>query len=73
MTTYPMTIYSETRTGADGRAYRVRYLLTDEELQALTVARLLGNVRAVVDVAVVPELLIDAFQKTVAEAQGELH
>lgn len=57
------TVYSEIRTGKDGRQYSVRYLLTVEELEALQIAGIVGNVSEIVGYAEVTDSLLAAFER----------
>lgn len=49
-----MKVYSEIKTGTDGKSYSVRYLLTEEERTGLTEAGILGYTEEVIGIFDVP-------------------
>jgi hypothetical protein len=57
-----MKVWTEFKTGADGRLYGVRYLLTEEECQHMQVVGLLGDVLEVVSMQQAADQIIAAFE-----------
>jgi hypothetical protein len=57
-----MKIYSEIKTGTDGREYGIRYLLTDEEASWLRRVGLVGQLYEVVGMKAVADMAVAAIE-----------
>ena len=58
-----MKVWSEFKTGTDGRLYGVRYLLTDEECQHMRSIGLIGEVFEVVSMKTAADQVMAAFER----------
>ena len=67
-----MKAFAEEKTGADGRCYSVRYLLTEDELRGLQTAGLIGEVQEVVDVQEAAAALVASWERAAMVAAGGL-
>lgn len=56
--------FAEQKTGADGRVYSVRYLLTEGELRGLQEAGLIGEVQEVIGVKEAKDALIAMWERS---------
>lgn len=65
-----MRAYTETRRGADGREYSVRYLLEPQELAGLQAAGLIGEVCELMAVCDADELLTAAYEQIAYQIEG---
>ena len=57
-----MKVFSEIKTGTDGREYGVRYLLTDEEASWLRRVGLVGQLYEVVGMKAVADIAVAAIE-----------
>jgi hypothetical protein len=57
-----MKIYSEIKTGTDGREYGIRYLLTEEEASWLRRVGLVGQLYEVVGMKAVADMAVAAIE-----------
>ena len=58
-----MKVWSELKTGKDGRLYGVRYLLTDEERRHMSSIGLIGDVCEVVSMKTAADQVMAAFDR----------
>lgn len=58
-----MKVWSEFKTGTDGRLYGVRYLLTDEECRHMQTVGIIGDVCEVISMKTAAEQVIAAFER----------
>ena len=58
-----MKVWSEFKTGTDGRLYGVRYLLTDEECRHMRSIGLIGEVYEVVSMKTAADQAMAAFER----------
>lgn len=58
-----MKVWSELKTGSDGRTYGVRYLLTDEERQHMQTIGLIGEVCEVISMKTAADQAMAAFER----------
>lgn len=66
-----MKAYAADQTAADGRVFSVRYLLTDEELQAMQAAGLVPmDAAEIVSLQSVADSLIACFERDCYRAAG---
>lgn len=65
-----MKAFAEQKVGADGRVYSVRYLLTEDELQGLQAAGLVGQVQEVVSVQEAKDALVAMWERDAMLAIG---
>lgn len=56
-------VWNEFKTGADGRLYGVRYMLTNEELAGLQAAGIVGEVDQVLSMIADCQQIAEALQK----------
>jgi hypothetical protein len=57
-----MKVFSEIKTGTDGREYGIRYLLTDEEASWLRRVGLVGQLYEVVGMKAVADMAVAAIE-----------
>lgn len=65
-----MKVYQEFKTGNDGLAYSVRYLLDSEEVQGLQCAGVIGQVAQIVGMQEVADSVMAGFEKQAYTACG---
>jgi hypothetical protein len=58
-----MKVWTEIKTGTDGRLYGLRYLLTDEELRHMRSIGLIGDVLEVVSMKTAADQTMAAFER----------
>lgn len=58
-----MKVWSELKTGSDGRLYGVRYLLTDEECRHMRSIGLIGGVCEVISMKTAADQVMAAFER----------
>lgn len=58
-----MKVWSELKTGADGRLYGVRYLLTDEECRHMRTVGAIGDVCEVISMKAAADQVVAAFER----------
>ena len=67
-----MKPYGEFKTGADGKEYAVRYLLTPEELGGLQKAGIVGDVIEIVGLQDAAESVVAMLERDFLAAAGAL-
>ena len=67
-----MKPYGEFKTGADGKLYAVRYLLTPEELAGLQKAGIIGDVVEIVGLQSAAETVVAMLERDFLAAAGVL-
>ena len=65
-----MKVWSELKTGSDGRLYGVRYLLTDEECQHMRTVGLIGDVCEVISMKAAADQVMAAFERDKMICEG---
>ena len=58
-----MKVWSEIKTGTDGRLYGVRYLLTDEERRHMQTVGVIGEVLEVISMKTAADQVVAAFER----------
>jgi hypothetical protein len=58
-----MKVWSELKTGTDGRLYGIRYLLTDEECSHMRSIGLIGEVFEVISMKTAADHVMAAFER----------
>ncbi len=58
-----MKVWSEFKTGTDGKLYGLRYLMTEEEVRGLQAAGVIGQVFEVVSMKTASEQVMAAFER----------
>ena len=65
-----MKVWSELKTGSDGRLYGVRYLLTDEECRHMQSVGLIGDVMEIVGMQAAADQVMAAFERDQMICEG---